>query len=190
MLFSNNWKGFFTEVKNWILLPVMFLALNSFAQEAAKPKQPPTLKSILLMQLRETHNQKNWFVSGKEAGEGLTAEQAAWSDGKNHSVGQLVAHLVFWNSVNLAAFKGEHPKQPADNNDTFKFDPAQWDATVKQFDSVMTELEHIVENADSPTLGKIAPSVARISMHNAYHIGEIIAVRKEHGTWNPDLGVK
>src|SRR5689334_8240594 len=116
MLFSNNWKGFFTEVKNWILLPVMFLALNSFAQEAAKPKQPPTLKSILLMQLRETHNQKNWFVSGKEAGEGLTAEQAAWSDGKNHSVGQLVAHLVFWYSVNLAAFKGEHPKQPADNN--------------------------------------------------------------------------
>jgi hypothetical protein len=54
----------------------------------------------------------------------------------------------------------------------------------------MTELEHIVENADSPTLEKIAPSVARISMHNAYHIGEIIAVRKEHGTWNPDLGVK
>jgi hypothetical protein len=177
-------------MKKWILWPVVFLTLSSFGQQAAKQQQPPTLKSLLLTQLRETHNQKNWFVSGKEASEQLTPEQAAWSDGKNHSVGQLVAHLVFWNSVNLASFKGEHPKQPADNNDTFKFDPAQWDATVKQFDTVMSELEHFVENADDAALAKVAPSVARISMHNAYHIGEIIAVRKEHGMWNPDLGVK
>jgi DinB superfamily len=178
-------------MKNLILWPLMLVAMNSFSQQAPKQKQPsPTLKSILLMELRETHNQKNWFVSAKEAGAELTPEQAAWSDGKNHSVGQLVAHLVFWNSVNLAAFKGEHPKQPADNNDTFRFDPAQWDATLKQFDNVMTELERIVGNADDATLAKIAPSVARIAEHNAYHIGEIIAVRKEHGMWNPDLGVK
>src|SRR5690242_19329119 len=88
-------------MKNWILWPLIFLAVASFAQQPAK-QQPPTLKSILLMQLRETHNQKNWFVSSKEATAELTLEQAAWSDGKNHSVGQLVAHLVFWNSVNLA----------------------------------------------------------------------------------------
>src|SRR5690348_1102116 len=128
-------------MKNWILCPLMLLAISSFAQQPAKQKQPPTLKSILLTELRETHNQKNWFVSAKEAGAELTPEQAAWSDGKNHSVGQLLAHLVFWNSVNLAAFKGEHPQQPADNNDTFKFDPQQWDATIKQFDKGMTDLE-------------------------------------------------
>lgn len=177
-------------MKNWTLCPLILLAMTAFAQQAPKQQQPPTLKSILLMQLRETHNQKNWFVSAKEATAELTPEQAAWSDGKNHSVGQLVSHLVFWNSVNLAAFKGEHPKEPADNNDTFKFDPKQWDATVKQLENVMTDLEHFVESADDETLAKIAPSVARISMHNAYHIGEIIAVRKEHGMWNPDLGVK
>jgi len=177
-------------MKKWTLWPLLLLAINCFAQQAAKPKQPPTLKSILLMQLHETHNQKQWFVSGKEASEQLTPEQAAWSDGKNHSVGQLVAHLVFWNSVNLASFKGEHPKEPADNNDTFKFDPSRWEATIKQFDTVMTGLEQFVENADQSTLEKIAPNVARISMHNAYHIGEIIAVRKEHGMWNPDIGVK
>ena len=159
-------------MKKWTLWPLLLLAMNCFAQQAAKPKQPPTLRSILLMQLHETHNQKQWFVSGKEASEQLTPEQAAWSDGKNHSVGQLLAHLVFWNSVNLASFKGEHPKEPADNNDTFKFDPSQWEATIKQFDTVMTGLEQFVENADQATLEKIAPNVARISMHNAYHIGE------------------
>jgi uncharacterized damage-inducible protein DinB len=178
-------------MKNWILWPLLFLAMNCFAQQAAKQKQPATtLRSLMLMQLRETHNQKNWFVSGKEAAEQLTPEQAAWSDGKNHSVGQLLAHLVFWNSLNLAAFKGEHPKAPADNNDTFKFDPAQWDSIIKQFDNVMAEWEHVVETADEATLARIAPNVARIAEHNAYHIGEIIAVRKEHGMWNADLGVK
>ncbi len=177
-------------MKKCILWAVLFCALSSFAQQSATQKQPPTLKSILLMELRETHNQKNWFVSEKEAVAELTPEQAAWSDGKNHSVGQLVQHLVFWNSSNLAAFKGEHPQVPADNNDTFRFDPKQWEATLKQFDNVMNELEQIVEKADDATLQKIAPTVARIAEHNAYHIAEMIAVRKEHGMWNPDLGVK
>jgi hypothetical protein len=176
-------------MKKWILWPVLLFAVSSFAQNTAQ-KQPPTLRSILLMELQETHNQKNWFVSEKEAVAALTPEQAAWSDGKNHSVGQLVQHMNFWNSRNLAAFKGEHPPNPGNNDETFKFDPQQWDATLKQFDNVMNEYEHIVETADDATLAKIATLVAHVSTHNAYHIGEIIAVRKAHGTWNPDLGVK
>jgi hypothetical protein len=52
-------------MKNCMLWPVLFLAVSSSAQEVAPPKQPATLGSILLMELRETHNQKNWFVSEK-----------------------------------------------------------------------------------------------------------------------------
>jgi hypothetical protein len=54
----------------------------------------------------------------------------------------------------------------------------------------MEEWEHIVEKAGDATLAKIAPLIAHISTHNAYHIGEIIAARKAHGTWDSDLGVK
>ncbi len=157
---------------------------------AQAPKTPATLKSILLQELRETHNEKNWFVSEKEAVAGLTPEQAAWTDGKNHSVGQLLQHLVFWNSANLASFKGEHPPNPASNDNTFTFDPKHWEATQKQFDDVMNEWEKIVQSADDATLAKIAPLVARIAEHNAYHIGEMVMVRKEQGSWNPDSGVK
>ncbi len=177
-------------MKKCILWSTLFLAIGSFAQDGASPKQPATLKSTLLTELRETHNQKNWFVSGKEAVADLTAEQAAWSDGKNHSVGQLVHHLVYWNSFNLQSYKGEHPKALSDNNDTFKFDPKDWEETKKQFDSGMNEWEQIVEKADDATVARIAPLVAHIAEHNAYHIGEIIAVRKARGNWNPDLGVK
>ena len=70
---------------------------------SAQDKKPPTLRSILLEQLRTTHDQKDWFVDANTAVAGLTAEQARWTDGKgNHSVGQLANHLVFWNTESLA----------------------------------------------------------------------------------------
>src|SRR6185369_11379462 len=94
-----------TAMKTLIAVLALFVAVQCTAQESQQQKTPATLKSILLQQLRETHNQKNWFVSGKEAMAGLTPDQAAWNDGKNHSVGQLAQHLVFWNSQSLAQFK-------------------------------------------------------------------------------------
>jgi hypothetical protein len=36
----------------------------------------------------------------------------------------------------------------------------------------------------------MAPTAARVAQHNAYHIGEIVMVRKAQGSWNPDNGVK
>ena len=35
-----------------------------------------------------------------------------------------------------------------------------------------------------------ASQVAHIGAHNAYHLGQIIYVRKLQGSWNPDKGVK
>ena len=162
----------------------------SLIATAQQPNGPVTVKSLLLQQLRETHNQKNWFVSEKEAAGGLTGEQAAWSDGKNHSVGQLVQHLNYWNAQNLATMKKEKLPQVGTNDETFNFDPKMWPKTEKEFDRIMTEIEGVVQSADDATLAKIAPMVARIAQHNAYHIGEMVTSRKKQGTWNPENGVK
>lgn len=171
-------------------LMMLVLLATSIVAVGQAAKTPVTLKSVLLQELRETHNQKNWFVSEKEAAGGLTGEQAAASDGKVHSVGQLVQHLNYWNSRSLARFKNEKKDVTSDNNETFKFDPKQWDATQKEYDEIMTEMEKFVESADDATLAKIAPTVARVAQHNAYHIAEMVTVRKMQGTWNPENGVK
>src|SRR3569832_1241376 len=86
-----------------------FLLLASMAAAQTPSASPsPTLKSVLLEQLRTTHNQEDWFVPVKIAIEGLTPEQAAWKDpNENHSIAQLVNHLVFWNQQQLAKFNGE-----------------------------------------------------------------------------------
>ena len=172
------------------LILAIALTLPGYSQEQ---KPAPTLKSILLEQLRSTHNKAEWFVPANTAVEGLSAEQASWSDGKgNHSVGQLVNHLVYWDRRSLQKFKGEPQEKFNGNNDeTFNnFDAKKWNAMVKQLDEVMTEWEKAVEVADDAKLKDSYSEIAHIGAHNAYHIGQIVYVRKEQGSWNPEKGVK
>lgn len=177
-------------MKKLIALILLSLPLIAFAQDK---KAPTTLRGVLLEQLKTTHNNKDWFVPANVAVQGLTAEQASWTDGKgNHSIGQLAYHLVYWNTNSLAKMKGETPAKFSGNNDeTFdKFDTKKWNDTVQQLDKVMTDLEKFVESADEQTLAKHASTLAHIGTHNAYHIGQMIYIRRLQGSWNPENGVK
>jgi uncharacterized damage-inducible protein DinB len=179
-------------MKKLIALILLSLPLIAFAQDK-QPPTPTTLRGVLLEQLKTTHNNKDWFVPANIAVQGLTAEQATWTDGKgNHSIGQLAYHLVFWNAQSLAKFKGQTPAKFSGNNDeTFNdFDTKKWNDTVQQLDKVMTDLEKFVESADEKTLEKNASTIAHIGTHNAYHIGQIIYIRRLQGSWNPENGVK
>lgn len=152
-----------------------------------------TLKGVLLEQLRSTHNKAEWFVPANTAVAGLTPEQASWTDKSgNHSVGQLANHLVFWNQQALAKFKGEKPEKFSGNNDeTFNnFDSTSWNTTVKQLDAVMTAWEKAVEGADDKKVAEWASTIAHVGTHNAYHIGQMVYVRKLQGVWDPGKGVK
>ncbi len=181
---------------------LLALLLSPFAlAQAPKPAgPPPTLKSVLLAQLRSTHNKAEWFVPINTAVAGLTAEQARWipkSEGPNnpapedHSVGMIAYHILYWNSAALAQLKGEKAATTSDNTETFnKFDAATWADTVRKLDENLTAIEQLVEAADDAKIEKIASSISHISTHNAYHTGEIIMIRKLQGSWDPNKGVK
>ena len=176
-------------MKQVLLALTLLLPWAGYGQD----KKPQDLRGVLLEQLRTTHNVKDWFVPANVAVEGLTPQQASWTDGSgNHSVGQLANHLIFWNRQELAKFKGETPEKFSGNNDeTFSsFDAKKWAETVKQLDDVMTEWEKAVEAADDAKLAKWASVIAHIGAHNSYHIGQMIFVRKLQGSWNPEKGVK
>jgi len=173
-------------------LGVLLLFLTASLSIAQTPSPAPTLKSVLLEQLKTTHSQEDWFVPVKIAIEGLTPEQAAWKDAsENHSIVQLVNHLIFWNQQQLAKFKGEKPAEVSDNKLTFAgLDKATWEASVKQIDDVMLAWEKAIEEADDAKLSKWYGIIARIGTHNAYHTGQIIYIRKMKGNWDPSKGVK
>jgi DinB superfamily len=183
-----------------------FLAAASLAPaQTAIPKPaapPPTLRSILLSQLKSTHTSEEWFVPVNVAVAGLTPDQAKWipkSEGgaKNpapadHSVGMITNHLLFWNAESLAKMKGvKGAAIPSDNKETFNdFDAKSWPSTAAKLDAVLTEMETLVANASDDQLNQWANTIAHISAHNAYHVGQILYIRKLQGTWDPDKGVK
>lgn len=177
-------------MRRMILLLLLAVSLTAMAQDK---KPPTTLRGVLLEQLRTSHSEEDWYVPANIAVEGLTAEQAMWSPGKgNHSVGQLAYHLWYWDARSLQQFKGEKP-EPFDgnNNETFdKFTAQQWDDLVKKLNQVMADWEKAVETADDQKLAEKASLISHVGAHNAYHIGQILYVRKLHGVWNPDKGVK
>jgi hypothetical protein len=173
-------------MKSIFLAVALAFTLNAGAQ-TQQQKPAPTLRSILLAQLHSTHDKSDWFVCGNVAVANVTP------DGKgNHSVGQLTYHLVFWNQRALQNFRGHAPAKFSGNNDeTFNnFDAKTWNDTVHQLDQVMTDLEKTVESATDAQLAEWAPTIANISTHNAYHVGEIVMVRKEQGAWDASKGVK
>jgi hypothetical protein len=185
-------------IKSIMLLLLLCPFVLAQAPKPAGP--PPTLKSVLLAQLRSTHNKAEWFVPLDTAVAGMTPEQARWvpkSEGPNnpapedHSVGMIAYHLLYWNTQALSQLKGEKvPAPTSDNNETFnKFDATNWPDTLKKLDENLTALEQLVEAADDAKLGAIADRIAHISTHNAYHTGQIIMIRKLQGSWDPKKGV-
>lgn len=171
---------------------ILLLALPLSAQTNGK-KPPTTLRGILLEQLQTTHDKEDWFVPVSIAVDGLTAQQAQWSPGNgNHSVGQLAYHIWYWDQRALNNFNGvKNPPFDGNNNETFdKFTPAQWDDLVKKLNQVLGDWEKAVESADDAKLAANASLIAHVGAHNAYHVGQILYVRKLQGVWNPEKGVK
>jgi uncharacterized damage-inducible protein DinB len=174
-------------------LIILLLLTMPFATVAQTKKPPTTLRGVLMEQLHTTHDEEDWFVPTSIAVQGLTADQAKWNPGNgNHSVGQLAYHLWFWNKEELARFNGE--KRAAfsgNNNETFdNFTAEQWDDLVKNLNQVLADWEKAVAAANDQKLAENASLIAHVGAHNAYHVGQIIYVRKLHGIWDPNKGVK
>jgi uncharacterized damage-inducible protein DinB len=172
---------------------LLFLLALPLLAPGQTSKPPTTLRGVLLEQLHSTYDQEDWFVPAKIAVADLTVDQAKWTPaGGGHSVGQLAYHLWFWDARALATFNGEKvPDFTGNNDETFNnFSAAQWADLVIKLNKVMSDWDTAVENAGDEKLAANASLIAHVSAHNAYHIGQILYVRKLEGAWDPSKGVK
>lgn len=186
MRYNNFTPG--TAFRMGTLFLMVAMAGSVFAQQDTVPDT----RSILLEQLRTTHDVQDWFVPASLAIDGLTAEQANWKDETgNHSIAQLTTHLIFWNERLLKQFKGETVEEfGGDNTETFEVDNESWSALSARLDQVLSEWEEQVSAADEAKLGEWYSNIAHIGTHNAYHTGQILYIRKMKGWWDDNKGVK
>jgi uncharacterized damage-inducible protein DinB len=161
-----------------------------------------THKEILLEQLASVHDQRGWFVTINDALTGLSPELASWNNGvENHSIWQIVHHLIFWNERWQNKFMGRAiPKMEGDNKSTFSIESSSenWSETLSHIDKVFKQWITLVDQADEARLlqpvieGEKDPwytYLYTIVTHNAYHIGQIVTLRKQQGSWDPDQGI-
>ena len=157
-------------------------------------------KSILNEQFEACYDQSAWFVSALDAVKDISAEEAVWKpEADVHSVFQIITHLNYWNERWLRRFKGiEVGGSDVEIAETFADDEANWDEAFERFKAIMSEWKGLLENADDAKFSELvsakipdewASPIAHMNIHNAYHIGQIILVRKLHGSWDSSLGV-
>ncbi|RFU61623.1 DinB family protein [Peribacillus glennii] len=158
-------------------------------------------KSVLLQQLTMLHNRDGWFVSFDHAVKGLTSEQASWKTGEStNSIWEIVNHLRFWNQRYLNSFKGiVTGKMEGDNDSTFiNLDHLNWAETIASVVEIFREWHNAVKECEQEKLDSPVPhdsgttwgqALSNLTIHTAYHIGQIVHIRKTQGSWGPELGV-
>jgi uncharacterized damage-inducible protein DinB len=159
---------------------------------------------ILIEQFNACYDDNGWFVALKNALANMTAEQALWKpSGTEHSVWEAVYHLTYWNERWLKRYRGETlEKGPIVIAETFKTQEhpteAGWHAAQYKLFGVMDALKAIVENITDSKLDELVSEsygaewkypLANMMVHNAYHIGQIVMIRKFAGNWDASKGV-
>ncbi|MFE4895288.1 DinB family protein [Peribacillus butanolivorans] len=162
------------------------------------------LKAVLLEQMGACYEQKNWIVPLNIAIDGLSAEQASWKTGDSNSIWQIVNHLIFWNERYLNRFKGlPLSQEEVNNNATFDSTNSnetneEWKSVVLQLLRVMSDWADAIKDCDEEKFHSAAYKesdapwssvIANINIHNAYHIGQIVEIRKAQGVWESKNGV-
>lgn len=171
------------------ILTVVILGLLILGCTEKKTNNESDIKSLLVRQLENAHTNQQWFVPTKKAIAGLTLEQSNWKDStNNHSIGELVSHLIFWDELHLKAFKGEKVTDINDENEnkkTFRIvnNEKDWQNAVNKLDSIQTEWERVTKNASDKQIADWNVEIANLSAHTAYHTGQIIYIRKMNGWW-------
>jgi exonuclease V gamma subunit len=165
-------------------------------------------KDVLLEQHTSCYDNNNWFVAVKNALDGLTAEQAAWkTGGADNTIWEEVNHLLYWNKRYLQIWRKElSDPQDVDNNGTFVSDDINsfvsdeknWHATTEDLFRVMADWKAELESATDEQLNAAIAerdqrpwhtAIANQNIHNAYHTGQIVLLRKLQGSWDRTKGV-
>lgn len=162
------------------------------------------MKNFLIDQFTKCYDDNGWFVTVRNAIDGLTAAEAAWTpEGADNSVWKTLSHLTYYNYAYLERFKGiDYEYDVADNDATFTADrdasEEAWSQEVERFDAVMNEFRELLKNADATKFDQPVSAtnqktwgtlVASINAHNAYHAGQVLILRKLQGSWDRAKGV-
>ena len=152
---------------------------------------------LLIHEWDFTYDKEDWYPPIQHALSGLTAAQASWRPPGEaaNTIWENVSHLLYYKERFLERLKGNDPVPTANNNDdTFanvgeSDDEEAWQATLARLKAVHEGVREVLTSLTEKDFDRPAPtvslgtSVTSIIMHDAYHTGQIVQIRKLQGSW-------
>lgn len=114
-----------------------------------------------------------------------------------HSVWDLLFQMNYWQDFMLAVLKGEKPKSPEHAAESWPDSSApaseeEWTSALGHFLEGLKEAEQeaakdLTEQVSSKGRTR-ADCLLTIMLHNTYHAGQAVLVRRTIGAWPPPSG--
>jgi len=119
-----------------------------------------------------------------------------------HSIADLVFHMNYWMNYELKRIRGEKPKYPEHNAETFPSRAENWDYLKRDFSWFLQEFEKLAESpsqelarqiesvheGDKKVSGTLESVLWQMVAHNSYHVGQIAVIRRALNAWPPKGG--
>jgi uncharacterized damage-inducible protein DinB len=147
---------------------------------------------LLLNVLDTTFDKEGWYVPFKPAIEGLTAGQASWkpSGEAPKTIWENVNHLIYYKERLAANLEGREWTHNLDGNETFyltdqSIDDREWEKVVERAENAQRNLRQVMSTISNEKLDQnsLEMKLLDIMLHEAYHTGQIIQLRKMQGSW-------
>ncbi|MFJ7667544.1 DinB family protein [Lysinibacillus sp. NPDC097195] len=152
-------------------------------------------KDVLSDQLLANANDPSWYVPFSESIKNLTEEEAFWKvSEESNSIAEIVQHLLYWNKTWQTRYK-ENSVQAVQvvgsnestfimaKNTTFFELQQQLLEVLLHWQEILTEqqLESEVQEYFHANWWQV---LGNVTTHNAYHIGQIVYIRKIQKSWH------
>ncbi|MFB4166836.1 DinB family protein [Virgibacillus sp. JSM 102003] len=153
------------------------------------------VQNLLLDQFLANANDPSWYLPFTETVKNLTDEEAFWKPAEDsHSIAEIVQHLIYWNEIwQIRYQKSDFRAVPSieDNDKSFIIPEGKTFNNLKerllevllQWQNLLNE--KLLENDVSgfPVSAKWHELLGNAITHNAYHIGQIVYIRKLQKSW-------
>jgi uncharacterized damage-inducible protein DinB len=155
---------------------------------------------VLSDQLLANANDPCWYIPFSDSVENLSEEQAFWKPNEDcNSIAEIVQHLLYWNQtwqtryqkchVNAVPSIGNNNKSfIIPENHTFNDLKKLLLEVLLRWQGLLTEEKVESDVNGFPEQVKWWEILGNASTHNAYHIGQIIYIRKLQNSWKIDAG--
>ncbi len=109
-----------------------------------------------------------------------------------HSIWQILNHMIYWQDYILRLLNGgetEPPKHASVTWPTMVIPPTKkdWDLAVNKFAAGINEAVRFAENDEVVSSDQVEHLLTLIS-HNSYHSGQVVIIRRFLNQWPPTSG--